>query len=149
MKHGSAAAMAGGSRRPRRLTPGSPHRVPGAAARPPVVIVADPDPTARAAIAALLRDDDLLVIEAGNVHAIERASSSSHPDLAVVDADLPGASRLRSRALSRDVPVVVVTRTPGPFADAVSIALDAVGVLAKPVDEDDLRTIVWNLAVPR
>lgn len=109
-----------------------------------MIVVADADPAARLEIAAVLREDDMVVVEAEDAQALARAAERWF-DLAVVDADLPGASTLRGAGLDPEVPVVVVARSAGPLTDAVAEALGAVGVLRKPVDEDDLRTIVWNL----
>ena len=148
MKVLAAAAIASDPpRRPRRLTPyGSPED-PVRAGRAPAVLVADADPVTRAQLAALLRADDLVVVEAADEPAVKRASQGAL-DLAVIDADLPDASRLR-RHLAPGLPIILVARSPGPVADAIAMSLDAIGVLTKPVDEDDLRTIVWNLAIPR
>ncbi len=134
--------------RPRRITPPGSRSVPLRGARPPVVIVADPDRAARGRVAELLRGDEVVVVEAEDGPGVARAAAEHDVDLVVVDADLPGASTLR-HDVPASVPVVVTTRSPGGSADAVAAALDARGVLRKPVDEDDLRTIVWNLAVVR
>ena len=134
--------------RPRRLTPYGNGRDPLASARRAAVLVADPNPETRRHLGGLLGNDELSIVEAADEEAVKAAMAGAVVDLAVVDADLPGASRLR-RHLGHDLPIVLVASELGPFADAVAMALDAVGVLVKPVDEDDLRTIVWNLAIPR
>jgi CheY-like chemotaxis protein len=151
MKQATATVWVGEGRRtprPRRLTPYGNGRDPLASERRPAVLVADPDPDTRRHLGGLLAGDELSIVEAGDEEAVKLAAADGAVDLAVVDADLPGASRLR-RHLGHDLPIILVARELGPFADAVAMALDAVGVLVSPVDEDDLRTIVWNLAIPR
>ena len=152
MKLATATVWVGEGRqtpRPRRLTPyGGTGDNPSALARVPAVLVADPDPAGRRYLGGVLRNDELSIVEADDEEAVKAAVAHGAVDLAVVDADLPGASRLR-RHLGHDLPIILVAHELGPFADAVAMALDAVGVLVKPIDEDDLRTIVWNLAIPR
>lgn len=91
----------------------------------------------------------MVVLEADDRHGVARATAACDIDLAVIDADLPGASDLREGTLGSQVPVVLTTRTPGPVADALAARLRAVGVMRKPIDDDDLRTVVWNLALVR
>ncbi|MEP7048741.1 MAG: response regulator, partial [Pseudomonadota bacterium] len=81
-------------------------------------------------------------------HAREQARLFG-PDLAIIDADRPGARELvetfAKDPLVEPVPLVVVGDFASPEAASVFVALGAARVLAKPVSPDALRRTVVEL----
>lgn len=118
------------------------------------ILIADDDDDMRALMATTLRNDGYSVVEASDgaqlLELLRDALEDARrrPDILVTDIKMPHLSGLGVlQALRRAhvrMPVIVVTA----FADAsmhtVAKRLGAVGVLQKPFDVDDLRTVVLN-----
>jgi CheY-like chemotaxis protein len=87
--------------------------------RPLRVLVVDDAPDIRALLRAMLGDRaDVLVLEASGGEEALRVAAAEHPDLAVVDQNMPGmdgvtTTRELKALLSEDVEVVAFTAVPG------------------------------------
>jgi len=119
------------------------------------VIVAEDDPMMRDLIACALRSDGFEVLEAESGDALERLASAIacgtlEVSLVVSDIRMPGQSGLAVlpllRQSSRPPPVVLITAFSEPETQQAALAMGATGVLDKPFELDDFRTVVWYLA---
>lgn len=119
------------------------------------VIVAEDDPMMRDLIACALRCDGFEVLEAANGDALELLASeiacgALEVSLVVSDIRMPGSSGLAVLQLlqrsSRPPPIVLITAFGDPETEAAALSLGATGVLDKPFELDDFRTVVWFLA---
>jgi CheY-like chemotaxis protein len=118
------------------------------------VLVAASDASFAADFASLLQDHGFLVVNVCNGHdlqsEIEKSLSAGDPcdafDLVVCDARLAGKTGLEVcaelRGCGRAPPFVFLAAPRDRFARAQARRLEAVGVLAKPVDLDGLSVFV-------
>ena len=118
------------------------------------ILIADDDDDMRALMATTLRSDGYSVTKARDGaellemlrDAIEDARH--RPDILVTDIKMPrlsgfGVLQAMRRAQVR-MPVILVTAFGDESMHTVAKRLGAVGVLQKPFDVDDLRTVVLN-----
>jgi len=109
---------------------------------PPRVLVADDHARARDLIARLLRPGHEIVGFAGDVPDLLEAEERLHPDLLVVDVDMPGRSGLdairdlRARNCSAAIVVVTVDEDPGLVRRALGVG--AQGFVTKSRMAQDL-----------
>jgi CheY-like chemotaxis protein len=125
-----------------------------AAGRPTTVLVADDDDELRGVIVDALRNDGYDVVEAcdGNeaLEYLVRTADDmfSKPDVLLTDIEMPGLSGLdvleALRPSRASLPVVVMTGLEDAAVPIAAERLGAVGVLRKPFDLDDLRTVILN-----
>jgi CheY-like chemotaxis protein len=130
----------------RRAGAEPPAQVPQAVKTPPKVLVLDDDRSI-AEVAAAVLVDGYEVIAAGQLEEGLRMVGAEHPDLVLVDLELPGIdparllARLREAALG-DLPVLVMsTGDDRPTRDQAAAA-GATGFIPKPFTEAELRSEV-------
>jgi type IV pilus assembly protein PilB len=110
---------------------------------PPKVLVLDDD-HAIAEVAAAVLVDGYEVVAAGQVDEGLRMVASEHPDLVLVDLDLPGTdpvqllARLREAA-TRELPVLVMSASDDRHTRDRAAAAGATGFIPKPFGEAQLR----------
>lgn len=111
------------------------------------VLVADDDPLVRGSLAAVLESEGFLVVEAEN--GIETVSHAvqCHPDLVLLDLNMPRldgwaafAKLDRVRPL---VPVIVITARPHQYKEAVRLGVDA--FMEKPLNIPNLVRAIKRL----
>lgn len=118
------------------------------------VLIADDDDDMRALMATTLRSDGYSVVEAHDgaelLEILRDALEDPRrrPDILVTDIKMPrlsgfGVLQALRRAQVR-MPVILVTAFGDQSMHTVAKRLGAVGVLQKPFDVDDLRTVVLN-----
>ncbi|HUZ02224.1 MAG TPA: response regulator [Thermomicrobiaceae bacterium] len=104
------------------------------------VLIVDDDPSIRALLDELLRDEGHVTVLAGDgKRAVERARET-HPDVILMDLMLPvldGASAIRvlkSDPFTRDIPIIAMSAGANLRLHAEHLPAD--GVLGKPFDLD-------------
>jgi DNA-binding response OmpR family regulator len=118
------------------------------------ILVADDDDDMRALMVNTLRSDGYAVVEAhdgAELLEILRDALEDvgvRPDIVITDIKMPrlsgfGVLQALRRAHVR-MPVILVTAFGDESMHVVAKRLGAVGVLQKPFDVDDLRTVVMN-----
>jgi DNA-binding response OmpR family regulator len=121
------------------------------------ILLAEDDSAMRALVAEPLREDGYGVLEARDGAELIRASyqfkAAKVPlHLIITDVRLPGFTGIEVleylRAAGVEVPVIVMTAFGDDATHAQARALDAVMVLDKPFDVDELRAAVARL-LPR
>jgi type IV pilus assembly protein PilB len=121
----------------------APAQVPPAVKTPPKVLVLDDDHSI-AAVAAAVLVDGYEVVAASEVDEGLRMVASEHPDLVLVDLDLPGIdatqliTTMRSTA-AHDLPVLVMSAIDDRHTRDRALAAGATGFVPKPVTEAALR----------
>jgi len=130
------------------------------AVRPVRVLLADDDREVRRSLAMKLRRDGYQVSEfadgdalLADLRAAPRFAALAPPDVLVCDLDMPGLSgfdllaALRCRAVAARV---ILTSASDDLATRAQAApLHPVALLRKPLDVDDLRTLILRLAHDR
>jgi eukaryotic-like serine/threonine-protein kinase len=117
---------------------------PTACRRVPTILVADDDPVQRAAIRAVLMDEDYDVVEASDGDAVLRllGSAAVVPDVLLLDFCMPGFSGLGVLRLLQKrgavPPTFIVTSFPDSSVDRMAAQLGALRVIHKPVNLDEL-----------
>jgi type IV pilus assembly protein PilB len=122
-----------------------PAQVPSAPRTPPKVLVLDDDHTI-AEIAAAVLVDGYEVVAASHLDEGLRILESEHPDLILVDLDLPGADPGELLAIlrtgARDRPFLVMSTTDDRRTRDLATTSGATGFIAKPISEPQLRSEV-------
>jgi CheY-like chemotaxis protein len=126
-------------------------------AAPMSVLVADDDEDTLSLVAETLRADGYSVTEAHDgAELLEYLRDAiddpaARPDVIVTDVLMPKLSGLGVLGALRharwNVPVVVMTVLADESVRTVARRLGAVGVIRKPLDVDDLRTMILNAGV--
>jgi diguanylate cyclase (GGDEF)-like protein/PAS domain S-box-containing protein len=118
---------------------------PGSAPR---ILAIDDSPQVQELIAARLRAEHVVIVQASNAADGLRLASEQPPDLVLLDLDLPDASGLDvCRALQGDpktsgIPVLFLTGTNDPAIKAAALDLGAIDYVTKPFDATELRARV-------
>lgn len=111
-----------------------------------LVLVVDDSSDMRALVADVLTEDGFEVLGAPSGGSALRLMAERRPDLVITDLMMPGMSgfTLRGEMLRREdlaqIPVVVLSA----FWQRPSETLDAVDVIAKPLDLDRLLAVVQH-----
>jgi two-component system response regulator MprA len=109
------------------------------------VLALDDDGTI-AEIAAAVLVDGYEVVAASHLDEGLRMVESEHPDLILVDLDLPGADPSELLAIlrtgARDTPVLVMSADDDHHTRDRAIASGATGFIPKPISEPQLRSEV-------
>jgi CheY-like chemotaxis protein len=117
-------------------------QVPSAPRTPPKVLVLDDDHTI-AEIAAAVLVDGYEVVAASHLDEGLRMVESEHPDLILVDLDLPGAEPGELLAIlrtgARDLPVLVMSASDDRHTRDRAASSGATGFIPKPISEPQLR----------
>jgi len=123
--------------------------------RPPArVLVAEDDQDIRDFIAAGLRRDGHVVLEANDgaelIHSVVSAGGAPVPDVIVADVRMPGVSGLEALSYLRlancPVRIVFVSAHFDAETRAEAERLGADGLLRKPFDIYELRELVWKIS---
>ncbi len=114
------------------------------------ILIVDDSPEVRVALTATLEDAGHTVTEASDGReAVERAALIQ-PDAILLDINMPGMDGitalrgLRSEALTRDVPVVMLTAVADMDHVQLAIAAGAHDYILKPWDADTVIERLWN-----
>jgi two-component system, cell cycle response regulator DivK len=120
-------------------------QVPQPPKTPPKVLVLDDDSTI-AEIAAAVLVDGYEIVAASHLDEGLRMVESEHPDLILVDLDLPGADPGELLAIlrtgARETPVLVMSADDDHHTRDRAIASGATGFIPKPISEPQLRSEV-------
>jgi CheY-like chemotaxis protein len=126
-------------------SPPAQAQVPQPPKTPPKVLVLDDDSTI-AEIAAAVLVDGYEIVAASHLDEGLRMVESEHPDLILVDLDLPGADPGELLAIlrtgARDTPVLVMSVDDDHHTRDRAIASGATGFIPKPISEPQLRSEV-------
>lgn len=127
----------------------APHLAPQPTTRPRsgrsgtrCVVVADDDPLYRELLCQCVMASGIAAIPAADAMQAMMYTVKAAPDAVLLDINMPGGSgftaldRLRKNARTAHVPVIVVSGTSEPAAEARSRELGARAFLHKPVDPD-------------
>ncbi len=126
----------------------------------PVILLADDDADMRALLPGHLRRAGYRVVEAAEGAQAVAFARRHRPDLALIDVEMPGTDgvtalrALRADTTTRELPVIMITASPGVAGESRSV-IDAFGgeLLLKPVSAEELtKAIQRGLAsaqVPR
>ena len=112
----------------------------------PRIIIVDDEPVAIRRISALLRtiEDAAVVASANNAESALELVAEHHPDLVLLDIEMPGANGIKLaetlRALTEPPAIVFITAYSGFALDAFDVA--ATDYLLKPVEPARLREAV-------
>ena len=125
---------------------------------PHTILVADDDPTIVRLLTLALEQDGFRVVTASDGEAALRLARLEHPDLILLDWQMPNADgmevtrRLRNEPdpALRDVPVVLITAQSGPENTAAGFAAGVTDYLTKPFRPAHVRARVqaWLLRRP-
>jgi DNA-binding response OmpR family regulator len=117
------------------------------------ILIVDDDNTIRAMLElALGREYDVIGTNTGE--DLEKLLEDRAPDLLLLDINLPGADgydvceKIRSRAKSRNLPIVFMTVQSGDAAFLKSLAVGGDSFITKPFKMADLRKRIQSL-LPR
>ena len=151
MASSRAAAAEGASEADHEPRPRQPPDVTGLR-----IVLAEDDPTMRELVALALRRDGFEVLEVADGHALARVADAVAADeieicLVISDIRMPGKSGLAMLPILRrsisSPPVLLITAFGDPATHEAAERLGAAGVMDKPFEIDDLRTVVWYLAL--
>jgi CheY-like chemotaxis protein len=125
---------------------------------PHTILVADDDPTIVRLLTLALEQDGFRIVTASDGEATLRLARLEHPDLILLDWQMPSADgmevtrRLRNETdpALRDVPVVLITAQSGPENTAAGFAAGVTDYLTKPFRPAHVRARVqaWLLRRP-
>lgn len=114
------------------------------------VLVVEDDPSARALLAAALRAEGHVVVEAGNGDDALKQVRRSPPDVILLDVTMPGRDgisvcrELKQHPGTEPIPVLLVTGMKSHEDRLLGISAGANDFLAKPVDLPELILRVRN-----
>lgn len=114
-----------------------------------ILVVEDYDDT-RYFLKQLLEKKGYQVVEATNGQEAIEIAQREHPDLIVMDLDLPildgiGATQyLRQQTDTKDLPIVAVTAYPMSFTRVKAFAKGCDEYLRKPIDFDELDKVLMR-----
>jgi putative two-component system response regulator len=121
------------------------------APRRPRVLVVDDEQAGRELLVRLLSRHDYVVDSAGDGESALKAIESRHPDLVLLDVELPGLNgfdvcrAIKQRPATRLIPVVLVTGLEGREHKITGIQAGADDFLSKPYDQEELLARVASL----
>ncbi len=134
-----------GSEQPELLRPAELQQLPR-------VVVADDSLSVRRALTELMQDAGYEVLAARDgLEALELIDRST-PSLVLMDLEMPKLNGLevtrfmRSKAIQRDIPVVMITSRAGDKYRAQAMEAGVTLMLAKPYSEDELVRVVRELS---
>jgi DNA-binding response OmpR family regulator len=120
------------------------------------VVLAEDDATMRHLVALALRRDGFEVLEVADGNALAEVADAVAADeieicLVISDIRMPGRSGLSAlptlRQSAAAPPVLLITAFGDAATHEAAERLGAAGVMDKPFEIDDLRTVVWYLAM--
>lgn len=114
-----------------------------------IMVVEDYDDT-RHLLKAVLEKEGYQVLEAINGQEAIQIAQKEHPDLILMDLDLPildgiGATQyLRQQSYTKAVPIVAMTAYPMSYTRVKAFAKGCDEYLSKPIDFDELKKQVMR-----
>jgi DNA-binding response OmpR family regulator len=120
------------------------------------VVLAEDDATMRHLVALALRRDGFEVLEVADGHALAKVADAVAADeleisVVISDIRMPGKSGLSALPILQKAttapPVLLITAFGDAATHEAAERLGAAGVMDKPFEIDDLRTVVWYLAL--
>lgn len=118
--------------------------------RPTVLVVEDHDDT-RFMLRMLLEHDGYAMLEAADGLEGVEIAIRQHPDLVLMDGNLPGLDglsatrRMREQESLRDVPIVALSGHDGPEFQAAACAAGCDAYITKPLDFTEFRSTLNRL----
>ena len=119
------------------------------------ILIVDDSPDFQLLVKAFLSEESYLVLSAGDTLQATGSALREKPSLIVVDIGLPGGdgwmllNRLKANALTKHIPVIVVTGQTKIGLEEKSKSKGAAGFLNKPVEKDTfVNTINALLTTP-
>jgi len=112
-----------------------------------IMIVEDYDDT-RYLLKRLLESKGYRVLEAVNGQEAVEIAKTEHPDLILMDLDLPildgieATQHLRQQSATKSVPIVAVTAYPMSYTHVKAFAKGCNEYLSKPIDFDELDKLL-------
>jgi len=128
---------------------------PAVARIPARILIADDEAAIREFVAQILSEVGYEVLQAGNGEEVLATTRERHPDLILLDLNMPGldgiqtCQRLRADNATRNTPVLVVSGLDAKSALEESIIAGADDFLAKPIDAFELVVRVRSMLVTR
>jgi two-component system chemotaxis response regulator CheY len=120
-----------------------------------MILVADDSPSMRQVLSGALTRAGYEVLEAGDgAEAIEQVRQGAHPDLALIDFNMPGLDgldvvrALRNQVLTRFIPIVMVTTETRRERRTEARQAGATGWIVKPFRLDVVLDTVRRLLPP-
>jgi two-component system, cell cycle response regulator DivK len=114
-----------------------------------IMIVEDYDDT-RYLLKRLLESKGYRVLEAVNGQEAVEIAQTEHPDLILMDLDLPildgieATQHLRQQSATKSVPIVAVTAYPMSYTHVKAFAKGCNEYLSKPIDFDELDKLLTH-----
>jgi CheY-like chemotaxis protein len=118
------------------------------AARRPLVLVADLEPTARAAACAALEHAGFETAVAEDGKALAALAKQRRPRAIVLDI-MTAALHLRADPATRDIPAIVLTGEATPLFRTLSAAIGATAYVLKPIAPEQLVEVVRRVIADR
>lgn len=118
---------------------------------PLTILVVDDDEDIRLLMAQLLRSEGYSVIEAGSASEAETTVLENPPQLILMDLSMPGTDGLssiwniRKQPEMATVPIIIVSAYDAFDLRAEAAAAGCCGYLTKPLDPDELKTMVRSV----
>ena len=118
---------------------------------PPTILVVDDDDDIRSLIAQLLRSQGYSVTEASSAFEAETSVLENPPQLILMDLSMPGTDGLssiwniRKQPEMATVPIIIVSAYDAFDLRAEATAAGCCGYLTKPLDPDQLKTMVRSV----
>ena len=118
---------------------------------PPTILVVDDDDDIRLLMAQLLRSQGYYVTEASSASEAETSVLENPPQLILMDLSMPGTDGLssiwniRKQPEMATVPIVIVSAYDAFDLRAEATAAGCCGYLTKPLDPDELKTMVRSV----
>ena len=106
------------------------------------ILIVDDSPDFQQLVKAFLSEESYLVLSAGDTLQATGSALREKPALIVVDIGLPGGdgwmllNRLKANALTKHIPVIVVTGQTKIGLEEKSKSKGAAGFLSKPIEKD-------------
>ena len=122
---------------------------PAAAPRKPLALVVDDHAENRMLLSKIVRRHGFDVAEGENGEDAVRLAAERHPDLILLDIEMPKKSGLEAleeiREEDPDVPVVIVSGANQPEICERALDLGAVNFIRKPFDPEEIRFVVERI----
>jgi CheY-like chemotaxis protein len=115
---------------------------------PPLVLLIDDDRDTRLLYAGILRDEGVVVAQAGDGQDGFQKAIETLPDLIITDVSMPHVDgwellrRLRADARTREIPVIVCSGRDRPSRP---VEFEPEAYLGKPCDPEELLVVVRRL----
>lgn len=121
------------------------------AADAPTIMVVDDDDDVRSMIAQFLHSVGYRVIQASNSHEAQKHALESLPELILMDIGMPQVDgltavwKMRERPELAEIPVVILSAYDSYDLRAEAASTGCEGYLTKPVEPDQLRTVLSEI----